>query len=239
MKKNIIRLLLVAIITLIAGHGLLSEAYSARTEHGTIATEVYYKKRASRISRNVTQVSYTENSDVQTAIEQVSPAVVSIYGYKTVPIQEQAYQIIVPFFGTISLTIPAAQEGLARVDAGTGFFIDSDGYLLTANHVVADKEAAYQVVLADGTAADATVLYRNPETDVALLKIEGSDFPSLRLGDSSSLRHGQIVAGLGNAFGHSIQVPSAGQVVPMEPGVTMLSDAVTPVPPTNYALELV
>ncbi|MCC7176012.1 MAG: trypsin-like peptidase domain-containing protein [Bryobacterales bacterium] len=86
--------------------------------------------------------------------------------------------------------------------AGSGFLIDADGRVLTNHHVVAGRRAQIRVILAGGSQYDATVLYSEPENDLALLKIEPRrKLPFLRLGDSDNLRVGQKVLAIGNPFG--------------------------------------
>jgi putative serine protease PepD len=86
--------------------------------------------------------------------------------------------------------------------AGSGFLIDEEGRVLTNNHVVAGRGAEIKVILADRSQYDAKILYREPENDLALLKIEPKKkLPFLRLGDSEALQVGQKVLAIGNPFG--------------------------------------
>jgi serine protease Do len=89
-----------------------------------------------------------------------------------------------------------------RVGQGSGFIISEDGYILTNNHVVesADK---ITVVLKDGRKLDAKKIGTDPDSDVALIKVEGKDFPVIELGDSDSLEIGEWVIAVGNPFGLS------------------------------------
>ncbi|MFA5366844.1 MAG: trypsin-like peptidase domain-containing protein, partial [Dehalococcoidia bacterium] len=74
--------------------------------------------------------------------------------------------------------------------------------VLTNNHVVAGRGAQIKVILADRAQYDAKILYRDPENDLALLKIEPKKkLPFLRLGDSENLQVGQKVLAIGNPFG--------------------------------------
>jgi serine protease Do len=84
---------------------------------------------------------------------------------------------------------------------GTGFIISADGYVITNNHVI-DNFDEIIVQLNDGTDEEARVIGRDPNTDVALLKIEtDSALPALPLGDSDSMRAGDWVIAIGNALG--------------------------------------
>jgi serine protease Do len=84
---------------------------------------------------------------------------------------------------------------------GTGFIIDKDGYIVTNNHVVENAEKI-KVVLKDKREFDAEVVGRDPQTDLALIKIDaGGDLPTARLGSSDNLQVGEWVAAIGSPFG--------------------------------------
>ncbi|WP_134497682.1 S1C family serine protease [Microvirga pakistanensis] len=82
---------------------------------------------------------------------------------------------------------------------GSGFFVSADGYVVTNNHVV-DNASEVQVTMDDGKVLDAKVIGTDPKTDLALLKVEGSDFPYVRLA-SQKARIGDWVVAIGNPFG--------------------------------------
>ncbi|MBW1797916.1 MAG: DegQ family serine endoprotease [Deltaproteobacteria bacterium] len=84
---------------------------------------------------------------------------------------------------------------------GTGFIIDTDGYILTNNHVV-EKADEIKVKLADEREFDAKIIGRDPKTDLALIRIEGArNLTPLSLGDSDKLEVGDWVVAIGNPFG--------------------------------------
>ena len=84
---------------------------------------------------------------------------------------------------------------------GSGFIIDKDGYVVTNNHVIEDADQI-KVKLDDDTEFDAEVVGRDPNTDLALLKIESKkDLPVLAMGDSDDLKIGQWVVAIGSPFG--------------------------------------
>jgi len=82
---------------------------------------------------------------------------------------------------------------------GSGFFISADGYVVTNNHVI-DNASEVQVTMDDGKTLDAKVIGTDPKTDLALLKVEGSDFPYVRLAGQKA-RVGDWVVAIGNPFG--------------------------------------
>jgi len=95
---------------------------------------------------------------------------------------------------------PRNSEPQIRKGQGSGFIISSDGYVLTNNHVV-DSADKITVVLKDGRKLEAKVIGTDPDSDVAVIKIEGKDFPTIELGDSDSLEIGEWVIAVGNPFG--------------------------------------
>ena len=81
--------------------------------------------------------------------------------------------------------------------SGSGFIVSKDGYILTNNHVVANMDRV-SVTLADKRTFDARVIGKDPTTDVAVVKIEGNNFPFVSLGDEKASRVGQWVLAIGN-----------------------------------------
>lgn len=86
-----------------------------------------------------------------------------------------------------------------RISEGSGFIISSDGFILTNNHVV---EGADQVVvrLSDRRELDAKVVGTDKQSDIALLKVNATDLPTVTIGDSSKLKPGQWVVAIGSPF---------------------------------------
>ncbi len=91
------------------------------------------------------------------------------------------------------------QRGPARA-SGSGFIVAPDGYILTNNHVVADADKI-EVSLTDGRLFTARVIGRDPSTDVALIKIDGQNLPTVTLGDDRQVQVGQPVVAIGNPLG--------------------------------------
>ncbi|MHC4152904.1 MAG: trypsin-like peptidase domain-containing protein [Planctomycetota bacterium] len=85
---------------------------------------------------------------------------------------------------------------------GSGFIISSDGYVLTNNHIVRNTEEV-QVILEDGRELKADIIGTDPDSDVALIKVEEDDLPYLSLADSDALEVGEWVLAIGNPFGLS------------------------------------
>ena len=97
--------------------------------------------------------------------------------------------------------------GGVRRGEGTGFIIDSDGYILTNHHLVSSPERI-RVRLADKREFSAVLIGADPSTDLALLRVRATGLPSVPLGDSDRLRVGEWVCAIGNPyrFEHSVTV---------------------------------
>jgi serine protease Do len=99
---------------------------------------------------------------------------------------------------------PAVVNVTGRQDggrsAGSGFVINREGYIVTNSHVVENANTIV-VKLSDGRELPATIVGRDPKTDIALLKVDAKDLPVIGLGDSSALQVGEPVMAIGNPFG--------------------------------------
>ncbi len=104
------------------------------------------------------------------------------------------------FFGELP------QREFKRIGLGSGVIIDSNGYILTNEHVVRDADKL-TVKLSDGREFKAKVKGSDPLSDLAVVVIEAKNLPTIPLGDSSNLKIGQWVVAVGNPFGFSVQNP--------------------------------
>src|SRR5712692_6038902 len=112
-----------------------------------------------------------------------------------------------PFDGPFDFGTPRDRE-TPRRGSGSGFIIDADGSILTNYHVV-DRAERITVKLSDGRTLRAHLIGADPDTDIALIKVDGqSGLPVAPLGDSSTLRMGEWVCAIGNPLGyeHSVTV---------------------------------
>lgn len=86
-----------------------------------------------------------------------------------------------------------------RIGAGSGVIISTDGYIITNNHVI-DGADELEVTLNDNRKFEAKVIGADPTTDIALIKIEADDLPTIPFGDSEKLKVGEWVLAVGNPF---------------------------------------
>ena len=129
------------------------------------------------------------------AARRASPAVVSITASKA-PVRsprsdDPVFQF---FFGDRS------QQGEPQVGLGSGVIVSSDGYLLTNHHVIEGADDV-EVMLTDGRQARAKLVGTDPESDLAVLKIDLDRLPAIAFGDADQLQVGDVVLAIGNPFG--------------------------------------
>lgn len=141
-------------------------------------------------------------------VKRVVPAVVNISSSRVVKPEENAMRggphgldpFFRQFFGDdFSRRFNVPKERREK-SLGSGVIISPEGYILTNNHVV-DHATDVTVTLSDKRELKAKVIGTDPRTDIAVLKIEGSNFPALTLGDSSKVEVGDIVLAIGDPFG--------------------------------------
>jgi serine protease Do len=175
------------------------------------------------------QTIFTQETFVVDAVKKTNPAVVSIIISKEVPKYEAVQNSpdgSNPFgdlFPGFNFDLPQyVQNGTEKktVGGGSGFFVSSDGLIVTNRHVVEDKTAEYTVFTNDGKKHVAQVIARDSVLDIALLKIEGFGFTPLTLGDSNALNIGQSVIAIGNALGEFKNTVSVGVVSGLARSVT-------------------
>jgi 2-alkenal reductase len=126
------------------------------------------------------RVTVSEESAIIDVVKKVGPAVVTVVN----TLQPQA-----GLFGT---TQPEAR--------GSGVIFDQSGYIITNNHVVEGNQAL-SVIMADGTKKPARLIGSDKYSDIAVIKIDGTNLPTAELGSSSALQPGQIVVAIGSALG--------------------------------------
>ncbi len=118
------------------------------------------------------------------------------YGYQN-PYDFSPDDFFNRFFGAPYRGQP--QKPAPQLSQGSGFIVTADGYVMTNSHVVKGSDKI-TVVLNDGRELDATVVGTDPHTDIAIVKIEGKEFPFLQLGDSDEIDIGEWVIAIGSPF---------------------------------------
>lgn len=164
-----------------------------------------------------------EKSPIVEIAKKVCPAVITVVISKDLPKIEGFY--FLPF-GSESFIVPRIEGGKKekiKVGGGSGFLVSEDGYVLTSQHVVSDPEADYTVITEPTKKYPAKVVCRDPINDVAILKIEGKNFPFLELGDSDKIELGEQVIAVGNPLGEFHDTVSAGIISGLSRLITAFS----------------
>lgn len=91
-------------------------------------------------------------------------------------------------------------NGMVDAGTGSGIIYSTDGYIITNHHVI-DGASEIEVTLHDGRVMQAEVLGKDEKTDLAVLKIQGENFPAAQLGDSESVKVGELAVAIGNPMG--------------------------------------
>ncbi len=146
---------------------------------------------APAVAPATTNLTLKEDSAVIDAVRKVKPAVVTVIN------QLQTRR---GFFGSVAPTA-----------SGSGIIIDAKGYIITNNHVIAGQKSL-QVIYADGTKADATVMGADPVADIAVIKVDGKVPAVAALGDSNALEPGQIAIAIGSPLGDYLGTVTVGVV---------------------------
>ena len=144
--------------------------------------------------------------------KKVCPAVITIVISKDLPKIEGFY--LMPYGGK-GIIMPKFKKGKkesTKIGGGSGSIVSKDGYIITSQHVVADRDADYTVIVEPRKKYPAKVLARDPINDIAILKIKGNGFPFLELGDSKKVDIGEGVVAIGNALGEFHDTVSSGIV---------------------------
>ena len=142
----------------------------------------------------------TDTNFVTAVVDKVGPAVVRINSSRTVTTQvPEVFRdpFFRDFFGS---QLPRQPQRQVERGTGSGFIISADGRILTNAHVV-DGADTVSVILKDGRKYQGKVLGKDPVTDVAVVKIEANNLPSVALGNSERLKPGEWAIAIGNPLG--------------------------------------
>src|SRR5437016_7033570 len=140
-------------------------------------------------------------------LKSVLPAVVNISSSRVVRARSESPEEMMPFFrqffggedGDGSFALPQPRDHREK-SLGSGVIVSPEGYVLTNNHVV-DGATDITVTLGDKRELQAKIVGTDPRTDLAVLKMGGSGFPAITLGDSSKVQVGDYALAIGDPFG--------------------------------------
>ncbi|MFH0969630.1 MAG: trypsin-like peptidase domain-containing protein [Patescibacteria group bacterium] len=186
---------------------LLSSFFGA--VFGFMGGKISIGKKTDQSNQAVNQNITEEESTVIETVNKSTPAVVSIVISKDVPKYRSFFQDPFGFFNDLEENQSSGTEK-QTVGAGSGFLVNQNGLVATNKHVVSDANADYTVIANDGKEYPAKVLARDPVKDIAIIKVEGNNFPTLSFGDSNNLKVGQTVIAIGNSLGEFYNTVSKG-----------------------------
>ena len=163
------------------------------------------------------------------AVQRAAPAVVNVYTARLVT--ERVAPSLGELFGDY---MPRYRQRIER-SLGSGVIVDAAGHIVTNHHVIANADSV-RVQLADGRVADARVVGRDPDTDLAVLKIDLGSLPVAEFGRSDLLKVGDVVLAIGNPVGlsqtvtHGIVSATSRQQL----GIAPLEDFIQTDAPINF-----
>jgi Do/DeqQ family serine protease len=146
-------------------------------------------------ANNPLNISSAGTADFVQAAAAVSPAVVHIkttYGAQTSSRSGSPMDMMEDFFGGGGRRM----QRMPRAASGSGVILTADGYIVTNNHVVENADKI-EVVLSDRRKVSAKVIGKDPNTDLALIKVEGKNLPVVKMGNSDNVQVGEWVLAVG------------------------------------------
>ena len=163
------------------------------------------------------------------AVQRAAPAVVNVYTARLVT--ERIAPSLGELFGEY---LPRYRQRIER-SLGSGVIVDTSGHIVTNHHVIANADSI-RVQLADGRVADARIVGRDPDTDLAVLKIDLTPLPVVTFGRSDQLKVGDVVLAIGNPIGLSQTVTHGivSAVSRQQLGIAPLEDFIQTDAPINF-----
>ena len=169
------------------------------------------------------RVSYAD------AVQRAAPAVVNIYTRRLV-----TERLAPPLGGLFGDYMPHYQQRIER-SLGSGVIVDADGHIVTNHHVIANADFI-RVQLEDGREAEARIVGRDPDTDLAVLKIDLTALPVATFGRSDRLKVGDVVLAIGDPIGlsHTVTHGIVSAVSRQQLGIAPLEDFIQTDAPINF-----
>jgi serine protease Do len=172
---------------------------------GFVGVQSAASAMASRLSDDSADFLTRTGEALAEVVETVSPSIVNISTTRTEQMMDTPLSPFFndPFFRKFfgdQFRHREAPRKRKSMSLGSGVIVSSDGYILTNNHVIKNADKI-KVVLSDKTEYVGEVKGRDPKTDLAVIKINAKDLPTLKMGDSDKLKVGEFVLAVGNPYG--------------------------------------
>ncbi len=197
--KNIVTIIIVAILSSVItlfGYNAISKNNSNKISGSSVSVEQNEYANSFDQEKNVRLASLTTSQGYPDFTEAASRSVNGVVHVKVKSISQQQYMNPFDFFFGFGERNAQPRE---QIGFGSGVIISKDGYIITNNHVV-EGATEVTVSLNDNREITAKVIGTDSQTDIALIKIEGDDFPYLTFGNSDALQVGEWVLAVGNPF---------------------------------------
>ncbi len=177
---------------------------------GAIANK-FFPKKTGTVSTPVNPSYTSDEQNVINVVEKSSPSVVTVSG--TAPARASVQ--FDPFGGGFTRGTGGGQDQ----DIGSGFIVSADGLVVTNKHVVSDTSMTYKVIDQNNKEYTVTKISRDPNNDIAVLKISASGLTPITLGDSGNLKAGQTVIAIGTAVGQFRHTVTTGVISGLGRGI--------------------
>jgi serine protease DegS len=163
------------------------------------------------------------------AVQRAAPSVVNVYTSRLV-----RERVPPQFGGLFGDFLPRTRDRIER-SLGSGVIVDESGHIVTNHHVIANADSV-AVQLEDGRVAEAHVVGRDPDTDLAVLKIDLKNLPIATFGRSDQLRVGDVVLAIGNPIGlsHTVTHGIVSATSRQQLGIAPLEDFIQTDAPINF-----
>src|SRR5690554_5190572 len=199
--KNVLFIVLIAVVSSVVtllGYNVINKNNAENLSGNTVTSEEIGAYSATfDQNKNVVLTNLTTSEGYPDFTEAAKRSVDGVVHVKTKTVSQQQYINPFDFFFGFGDRTPAQPR--EQVGFGSGVIISSDGYIITNNHVVENANEV-SVSLNDNREFVAKVIGTDPQSDIALIKIEGEDFPYLTFGNSDELQVGEWVLAVGNPF---------------------------------------
>ncbi|MBO7544554.1 MAG: trypsin-like peptidase domain-containing protein, partial [Bacteroidales bacterium] len=193
MKKGILTILLSVVLSAITAYAVVRV--------GDMNSDEVLPETSGNVEYRTVNLADSDYPDFTYAAESAVEAVV--YVEVTVSYRQQ-FQNIDPFFRFFFGDEYGQPQSREQKGSGSGVIIRPDGYIVTNNHVV-EKASKIAVTLNNDKTYDASVVGTDPATDVAIIKIDAEDLPSIPFGDSDQLRIGEWVLAIGSPLTYNLR----------------------------------
>lgn len=195
---------LIFILVIIAfAFGVLAKTFIDKT--GLLSSKNLIAEDGTTISTKSMEIARELSEAFSYVAENAAPAVVYIETERVISVPKNVFPF--DFFGDEFFRRFFSVPNYKQRGAGSGFIISKDGYVVTNNHVIQGAQNI-TVKLVDGRSFNAKIVGTDPFSDIALLKIDADNLPTLTLGNSDLIKVGEWVIAIGNPFGlsHTVTV---------------------------------